>query len=219
MIVSLLFACSSYFATYFEESKQTLQFISLNQTFTDILGKNLKEEDVLVAKSIVAPEISQYSPIEDKIQIRTLYLLYEKYGTANFSIGMLQMKPSFAEQVEKLILLDSTLRKKYRNLIINTCDTAHNRRIRIERLSQLSWQLEYLSAFMQIASNRLNGKVLSINKRIQYIATMYNSGLLLDFQSIENALRAKQFPHWSVKKFNYAECVLEFYHKLKSKNR
>lgn len=219
MIVSLLFSCCSYFATYFDESKQTLQFISSNQTFTEILGKNLKEEDVLVAKSIVAPEISQYSPIEDKIQVRTLYLLYVKYGTANFSIGMLQMKPSFAEQVEKLILSDSTLRKKYRNLIINTCDIAHNRRIRIERLSQLSWQLEYLSAFMQIASNRLNGKVLSINKRIQYIATMYNSGLLLDFQSIENALRAKQFPHWSVSKFNYAECVLEFYHKLKSKKR
>lgn len=219
MITSLLFACCSYFATFFDESKQTLQFISSNQYFTEILGKNLKEEDVLVAKSVVAPEISQYSPIEDKVQIRTMYLLYVKYGIANFSIGILQMKPSFAEQVENLIQSDSGLRKKYRNLIINTNDIAHSRRVRIERLSQLSWQLEYLSAFMQIALKRINGKVMSNKKRILYIATMYNSGLLLDFQDIENALHAKHFPHWSLRKFNYAVCVLEFYQKLKSKSR
>lgn len=216
MFASLLLAYCAYFAHYPQECMQTLSFIASTPTFSEVLCKNLNEEETIVAESIVAPEISQYSPIEDKVQIRALYLLYVKYGTANFSIGYLQMKPSFAEQIESLIQGDKELKKKYQRLVINESDLSQKRRIRLERLSSLQWELEYLSAFMQIATKRLTSVKLDAKERVMYLATMYNSGMSINIEDIPKIIRSKHFPHWSYKQFNYAECVFEFYKKIKS---
>lgn len=219
MFASLIFIYCAYFAQYPQECTQTLSFIASTPTFSEVLCKNLNAEEAVIAESIVAPEISQYSPIEDNVQIRTLYLLYVQYGTANFSIGYLQMKPSFAEEIESLIQDDKQLKRKYQRLVIKGLDISQKRRIRLERLSSLRWELEYLSAFMQIATKRLAGTKLDTKARIMYLATMYNSGVSINIENIPQILRSKHFPHWSHKQFNYAECVLEFYNKLKSSKR
>lgn len=219
MFASLVLAYCAYFAQYPQECTQTLSFIASTPTFSKVLCKNLNYEETIVAESIVAPEISQYSPTENDVQIRTLYLMYVKFGTANFSVGYLQMKPSFAEQIESLIQGDTQLKRKYQRLVIKESDISKKRRIRLERLSSLRWELEYLSAFMQIATKRLAGTKLTTKARIMYLATMYNSGVSINIKDIPHILRSKHFPHWSYKQFNYAECVLEFYNKLKSSKR
>lgn len=214
MILSILLACCSYFETYTQECTRALQFISENPAFSEILCNNIGKNDAVIAESIVAPEISQYSAIENQMQIRTLYLLYVSSGVSNFSIGFLQMKPSFAEQIEMLVRADGSLKRKYSKLIITKGDIKETRRIRIERLCSLRWQLEYLSAFMQIANKRIGSLVKGKGKRIKYLATMYNGGISLKINEIEYILNTKQFPHWGFTKFNYADCALEFYKKI-----
>lgn len=217
MYISLLITYCSFFSTFPKECMNTVQFISTTPVFSEILCRNIGADDVIVAESIVAPEISLHSFWEEDVQVRVLYLLYVRTGVTNFSIGPLQMKPSFAEQIENIVRNDVSLKRKYKKLIIYGHDIHKARRIRIERLCSLSWQLEYLSAFMQIATKRLKGKVKNYNMRVKYLATMYNSGLFVNINDIEKIFKTKRFPHWGIEKFNYAECALEFYEKLKSK--
>jgi len=53
--------------------------------------------------SIVFPELIRFNAIQDKIETFALQSLYVKYGKdyANFSVGPFQVKPSFAESLEK----------------------------------------------------------------------------------------------------------------------
>lgn len=53
--------------------------------------------------AVIFPELIRYNSIQDKMETFALESLYVKYATdyANFSIGVFQMKPSFAEQIEK----------------------------------------------------------------------------------------------------------------------
>ena len=61
------------------------------------------ENDFVTA--IVYPELLRYNYIQDFIETSGLELIYMRYGakTADFSIGHFQMKPSFAEHIEKYI--------------------------------------------------------------------------------------------------------------------
>src|SRR5664280_591993 len=76
-------------------------FITSNRWMADTLKSN--GIDPCTGLAIIFPELIRYSSIRDIIETAALKSLYIQYGKNNedFSIGQFQMKPSFAEDIEK----------------------------------------------------------------------------------------------------------------------
>jgi len=77
------------------------------------------------------------------LETEALNILYTKFGSesVDFSIGDLQIKPSFAEKIEQHIKIDTNLIKKYSKLIIFKADSIKIREERVKRLESLPWQI------------------------------------------------------------------------------
>ena len=170
-------------------------------------------------KAIVFPELIRYNNVYDAIEIESLKYLYVKEGQAyaDFSVGYFQMKPSFAQMVENDLasLKDrkfvkasklSGLSKLPENLV--------KRKERINRITNIYMQLQYLVAFYKICEEKFaNEKFKSDNEKVKYFSTCYNSGYnhstkqLFHFQELKYFKTDKLF---SSKKYNYSE-ISSFY--------
>jgi hypothetical protein len=131
-------------------------------------------------QALVFPEVMRYNTLKDGIETESLRTLYVQLGEeyANFSIGLFQMKPTFAETVEtkaKQLLPDSI----YNELQLTyTASTAEDIRMeRVERLQDKEYQLVYLTAFVAIC-NKLYQQHAFANEteKLQWYATVYNAG-------------------------------------------
>ena len=116
----------------------------------------------------------RYSLWRDLFETTALELLYVKGGktVADFSIGWLQMKPSFAEMVEGKVQEDSILFQKYSSLLIyqsSTTDSIKVRKERIERLKQFEWQLLYLNAFIDYNCAIFQSKNIPYEDMLKYL--------------------------------------------------
>ena len=215
MITALLLAVGvSFLSAYPVESHRAINLIEDCESIHNILVTNLGEEYAVMAEAIVAPEIAMYTPIPDIAEYRSLCLLYVLYGQANFSIGLFQMKPSFARQVEATVREDSSLMKKYEALIIHGSTEREVRKIRIDRLMQLDWQTLYLAAFIDIVVMKTQDfPFISPNEKVRYWATLYNAGIDLSPEQVTHMQATKTFPHFQ-QTFNYGQAAVDFFENL-----
>ncbi len=164
------------FGTKAEAASDKLQ--SLNEQF--LLCSKLCSEKVVFMQSLVFPEVMRYNSLKDDIETESLKTLYVQFGQeyANFSIGIFQMKPTFAIQVEikaKELLSDSIYKEL--QLMYENTDEEGIREERVERLQDNEWQLVYLTAFICICNERYkNKKFETTTEKLQYYATVYNTG-------------------------------------------
>lgn len=165
----------------------------------------------LFLQSIVFPELMRYNQLRDDIESETLRTLYVQFGEAyaNFSIGIFQMKPSFAAQVEekvKQLLPDST--GKELQLAYATNNEERIRAERIERLEDEHWQLIYLTAFVLICNEELKDKKFKSEiEKLQHYATVYNAGFNKSDKFITKKITEAHFylkANMPGKKFKYA---------------
>jgi hypothetical protein len=173
-----------------------------------------------VAIPVIFPEILRYSLLRDKIETSGLKIFYINLGQdyANFSIGLFQMKPSFVERIEKYIKKGS-LGTEFIELYIYP-DTSSAKSIRSERISRLedeTWQLKYLACFITIVENKYSEKQWkSIDDKIRFFATAYNSGFWLEENVIRKQMKKKYFPngkHSLSRRYNYSDISVFFYNK------
>ena len=215
MIVNAFIAIMlSFFEVYPQAKDSVIGFIEKNQD--EILSSlaDFSEDDCLIAIAIVAPEISQYSSVSDFFEISSLYAMYMNFGRSDFSIGRFQMKPSFAESLEEILLENPKLLEKYSNMIPSGSDR-EKRKFRLKKLSDLSGQLEYLRLFMAIANERTSTiEFRDSEEKLKYLSTLYNSGVKLNRNQVEKALQEKKFPRLA-RAFNYADVACEYYRLLK----
>ncbi|RYF89536.1 MAG: hypothetical protein EOO03_05800 [Chitinophagaceae bacterium] len=136
--------------------------------------------DATFMQAIVFPEVMRYNSLKDGIEAESLRTLYVQLGNeyADFSIGIFQMKPSFAEQVEeKAEHLLSPAIKKELQLQYDSDDTEEIRRQRVERLQDAEWQMIYLTAFTALCNQKYANKKFENNlEKMQWYATVYNAG-------------------------------------------
>lgn len=174
-------------------------------------------QDPCFAKSVVFPEVIRYSSIHDEIQLQALYTLYVQYGKqyADFSVGQFQMKPSFAEQVEKDAYTLSILKNNKNLLQIDTSATPQSRLARIKRLNNPAWQLLYVIWFIKVTENRFKAiSWKSETEKIKFIATAYNSGYNRTPDYIFRLSAQKRFYTTLFKSshcYNYADICHEYY--------
>lgn len=168
--------------------------------------------------SVVFPEMLRYSMWRNLLETKALEVLYVQAGSkaADFSIGWFQMKPSFAELVEREVSCSEELFYNHNSLLkFNALpnDTASIRRQRVQRLKQMLWQLRYLNAFVAIASNRYPLQDLPADERVKIMAAAYNRGINVPLNELIAFNKSKTFPYGPREHnpFGYAQVAVYFY--------
>lgn len=176
--------------------------------------------DTRFMQSIVFPEVMRYSSLKDGIETESLRTLYVQFGAAyaNFSIGLFQMKPAFAEQVETKSkqLLPEHIYKELQ-LAYPSTDEQSIRQQRVERLQDNDWQLVYLTAFISLCNELYKAKNFSSpTEKLQWYATIYNAGFDRTDAQIKRKIEQDNFylsQQMPGKKFKYAAIAAWFYNK------
>lgn len=172
--------------------------------------------------AIVFPELIRYSTFQNFFETKALEYIYVQQGSvvADFSIGYFQMKPSFAEALERTLIKKEALKKQFERLFIPSSYTAtQQRKIRLERLKELSWQLDYLCCFYVITQQKFEIKLASLNrqKQLEFLATAYNTGFHKSETSIEKAMNRATYPYGSkypeAQQYIYAAVAWDYYQK------
>lgn len=204
-----------FFSDFPKEATGALDYLKAHQEIHKELSQYLSVEEKDIALAIVAPEVGMYSLVEDVIEYKTMCMFYILYGSADFSIGCFQMKPSFVETIEQRIKTNKKLRKKFQKLIIKSDNEKECRKIRMDRLVQPIWQTRYLAAFIKMSKqNTTTINFCSIDEKIKYWATLYNSGLDLSEVQVDKMQQRYLFPRF-YGGHNYGEAALDFYRHMK----
>ena len=176
--------------------------------------------DVNIALSIMFPELVRYNQLKDQIEISANKLFYIKWGSeyADFSIGILQMKPTFIER-----LANTRKRDKYDNLFLYPENYSKEdiRGIIIDRLQDVDYQLKYLAYFINIidTSNEVNFK--NNYDKIIYYATAYNAGSWYNEENNQKLSKKKTYPYGpnndEIKQYSYSDISLYYYQNILNK--
>ena len=213
----LLLIIQLYFSVFPRQSAEALDFVAKNAPAFNKELFSLSGEERLIATSIVAPEISQFSSVVDFVELRALFVMYRNFGKGDFSVGYFQMKPSFIEALEGEIRKNQSLKRKYSAYLLPG-DNVDSREKRLDRLSTLEWQLKYLQVFIDVVKLKTRDiKFKTPEEKLRYWATLYNSGFNLSPQRVSHYQKQTFFPHGS-RKFNYADVAAEFYRALQSRS-
>lgn len=187
-----------------------------------------------IAEAVIFPELIRYSIFQDMMEKGAVKALYIRKGSegCNFSIGRFQMKPSFAEDLEKR-WMRSGLARKY-NLFFDTKDSEIARKIRISRLEDESWQCVYLAIFLRMlyldygstdkhGEHTQNGiDTLPLKEQLRLAATAYNRGIRWvnpgygPLEEIRSKAHEKHFhtafaPTAKTRRYVYADIALRHY--------
>ncbi len=184
---------ASIFGARYSEAEQ---FLRQNSWIADSLRLPLLETRIALA--VVFPEIIRFRALEDEIQVRALKVLYVQYGRkyANFSVGHFQMKPTFAQDVERdYNQLFSVSEKSAAGIaVFESGDTPHLRMERVLRLDDLRWQARYLRLFIMVMG-KLYGKLVFADdlEKLRFYAAAYNSGFAQGERAIRPMMEVRRF--------------------------
>jgi len=172
------------------------------------------------AVAVVFPELVRYSALRDKMETTMLKTLYRNLGDdyANFSIGVFQVKPSFAEEIQERVF--SGTDKELKALFRKRSSFPNKRLYRASIISDLEnpeTELNYIIAFYLLCERRFGNEWPDTGSKIMFLATAYNTGNLRNKREIE-AMTGKKF--FSTKLFKgetypYADVALFWYNHYK----
>ncbi len=208
---------ADYARIFGSQYEEAVRFIKTNAWISGALA--LEANEARLAVAVVFPEILRFSALEDLIQVRALKVLYVQYGKsyANFSVGRFQMKPAFAEQVERDSnrLLAAENRAAAGAPFFPSADTVENRRDRVLRLDDIRWQVRYLGLFMRIMDRKLAQTAFADEReRLRFFATAYNAGYTRSEKAIRRLMPLKSY-HTALfdpeTKYCYADVALFFF--------
>ncbi|MDX9946603.1 MAG: hypothetical protein RBS38_04490 [Bacteroidales bacterium] len=167
------------------------------------------------AVSVVFPELVRYSALRDRIEVALLQTLYINLGEeyADFSIGYLQMKPSFAAAVHGNSHL---LRGKLKNQFRKSKETDNPREFRktiVEDMQKPRMQFIYLAAFIKICESRFSLSDLDEEQRIGFLSTAYNYSFLKSQDQINAMTGSRYFTTGTDndRYFSYSDISLYWY--------
>jgi hypothetical protein len=174
-----------------------------------------------LAMSIVFPEMVRYSALRDKMEISVLKTLYVNLGEeyADFSIGIFQMKPSFAETIreESSQYLGSRAGIKFKKTA-DYEDIKEFRKSIIRDLEDQEGQVIYLISFIRICEKKFNLYRLNDSSLIKFLATAYNYGIDKTPNQIVNMTNKKFFSTKIIRSetYCYADVSVFWYNQYNS---
>lgn len=173
--------------------------------------------DSKVAEAVVFPELIRYSKWQDEIEQAAVNGLYVTKGSggANFSVGRFQMKPSFAEEVERAWNA-SPLAQEY-GFSFLLSDTREARRARVRRLGNEQGQCRYLAIFIRLQQLRLPQlQHVSAEQQVRLLATAYNYQFAASWPTLNRMQHQRRFHTDMIRTCNtrmfcYADIAASFF--------
>jgi hypothetical protein len=150
------------------------------------------------------------------MEISMLKTLYRNLGDdyANFSIGVFQIKPSFAEDIHNRIFTGTD--KKLKALFRKKSSFPNIRLYRASIIADLEnpeTEINYIIAFIKIFEKRYGKEWTDKKLKIKLLATAYNTGILKNRKEIE-ALSGKKFfstKLFKTENYSYSDVSLYWY--------
>lgn len=164
-----------------------LDFLLKNSWITDTLNQEKLQPDI--ALSAVIPSMIRYSALRDIVEASAMRTLYISSGRkyAHYSVGRFQMKPSFAELVERTYTRQKLGPYKF---IISNTSKARSERAR--RLESIEWQVRYLVMFNKIMDKRYaHIKWKNEEDKARFYATAFDVGFNRDERTIRRMMSPK----------------------------
>jgi len=217
LTLALPAAAEDYAVIFGQKYVEAEQFLAQNAWITKSLS--LPPAETRIAVAIVFPEIVRFRVLEDEIQVRALKVLYVQLGWkyANFSVGHFQMKPVFAEQLERdYDRLFSAAEKAAAGIAsYDLDDSSPLRNARVLRLNDLYGQAEYLRLFMMIMDKRYAKLTFADDlAKLRFYATAYNAGYSRGEAAIRKAMGLRWF-HVQLlfpkDRYNYADVAADYF--------
>jgi hypothetical protein len=206
---------NNYKDLFGDDWKKAETFERENKSWIEpLLAKNHIPYKLAIA--IVFPELVRYSALKDKMEIGLLKTLYVNLGNdyADFSIGIFQMKPSFAETIrdEASTYLGRRSGITFKNSS-GYDDIKDYRKSIIRDLEDPESQVIYLISFIKICEKKFNLNRLDEGRLLKFLATAYNFGI--DKKPLE-IVRMSDKKFFSTKlitneKYAYADVSLFWY--------
>ena len=165
----------------------------------------------LEVSSVVFPELLRYSEFRNELEsLMNECLAFASEESNGFSIGLFQMKPSFAAKVEALLCENPELKEKYASIDFGGDLSSFDSRVkRIKRLNNFDLQVEYLKAFADFEVKALSLENEDFTQRLYFLATAYNYGIQTDRNVLEPVLNWLTFPSGSRHLyFNYKDLCI-----------
>jgi hypothetical protein len=189
------------------------------QWIKPLIGKN--NISYPLAISVVFPELVRYSALRDKMEISLLKTLYVNLGEdyADFSIGVFQMKPSFAETIRDE---SSSYLGRRSGITFKTVtdydDIKEYRKSIIRDLEDPEGQVIYLISFIRICEKKFNLNRMDEIRLLKFLATAYNFGIDKSGIQIAKMTDKKFFSTKliSSEKYCYADVSLFWYNQFLS---
>ncbi|RVT97270.1 hypothetical protein EOD41_19085 [Mucilaginibacter limnophilus] len=179
-------------------------------------------EDSRLIEAVIFPEVMRYNSIYNAVETGSLMGLYSRFGAdyADFSIGLLQMKPTFAEAIEKEVQKHSS--EKWVSALgfdhLDLKDNYDSRMARITRLTKPEWQVKYFIAMLKCINLKHKISALKEDERLLFIAAAYNCGWNKSAAVIRTYI-PKKFYHlgnWdSGERYAFADVAMYRYNELK----
>jgi hypothetical protein len=219
VLISLsLFGCESkdYKSCFQEEWNDAEQYVQMNRDeWSSIFSRFAVPDDIAIA--VIFPELIRYSSLQDYMETAAVKGLYVKGGSrmADFSIGRFQMKPSFAQEVEKW-WMKSGLASDY-GLYFDVKDNIDSRRERVLRLDDMQWQCVYLSVFLKLIYMKFeNLSSENIENQVKICATAYNYSFSEDYDALCRRADLESFhidylPSADTEYYSYSDISFYFY--------
>jgi hypothetical protein len=166
--------------------------------------------------SVVFPEAIRYSIISDYLETKSLEITYVYSGSADFSIGCFQMKPSFIEDIEETILKYPEKLSNYDTLVISgKFSESEIRQKRLSHLKILDYQIVYTNCLCDIMKI-LYPEIFNYDKpfQIKFISTAFNHGFLSGLEEISDYSSRPFFPlngKNNTPKYVYSDISFFFY--------
>ena len=199
--------------------KKALNFIDDNILLIEEVF-NQYNIDLSLALSIMFPELIRYNSLKDQIEISINKMFYISGGveSSDLSIGILQMKPSFIDR-----LSNSKKLNFYDTLFVypNNFSNKDIRKVIIDRLQDIEYQLKYLAYFIAIIDASNENKFENQYDKIKYYATAYNAGAWYNKTNNEKLSKKKTYPYGpnntKIKQYSYSDISLYYYQNILNK--
>lgn len=186
---------ADYQKAYYTSYQDALTFLQENQT---LIKSELQKQGTVPTFIIPAvfPELVRFSGFQNQLETVSLQVLYVRFGAsyANFSIGRFQMKPSFIETLEAEVKQRNIKQFQFIGEFADT-DPSKIRQQRIERLTDLTWQVRYLACFQYVVSQKFPLNTFNKEKKVRFLAAAYNRGFQNSQAEIERWMSIKAFPY------------------------
>jgi hypothetical protein len=176
-----------------------------------------------LAVSIVFPELVRYSALRDKMEITLLKTLYVNLGEdyANFSIGVFQMKPSFAVSIrEQTPAVSSQIPGIIFAQISEFDNIIPFRKSIVKDLEDPKTEINYLIAFIKICKMKFEAQNGDEFAQIRFLATAYNYGINKTASEIQRMSNKKYFNTklFKTENYSYADVSVFWYKEYMSGN-